>query len=361
MNGEQQKPHLLVSYLLVATWHLFFLPSAQQSFGPSARVSITRPTFQKLVRAKAHKSTRENRHGGRKNQNRRERNWGNRRPKSLLAGHRSAMVEIVEVDDVGYRSSRTAEFDNGSEKKKTKEANMVEITLKTIGPSPSSRLHIPSPVTVRDLRKLIAESKNLPAENLRLVLHGKMVEDGGDDDMLITLKNNDALIVAVKPKPPAKHLQDGCDDDDDLKFQLPQSTSPWKRKLYFFLRHKLKIPGKAPVVEFLHLNLPISDLSLFKMFFALLWADMLLAGLFSLSAKVWAAIILWFIFAPVANRWHLGPLYILGTGFAIIFLNLGRRQAGDVSAYSIFNEDFRELPGTLNADRLDRDIRAGQM
>lgn len=30
------------------------------------------------------------------------------------------------------------------------------------------------------------------------------------------------------------------------------------------------------------------------------------------------------------------------------------------SAYSIFNEDFRELPGTLNADRLDRDIRAGQ-
>lgn len=30
------------------------------------------------------------------------------------------------------------------------------------------------------------------------------------------------------------------------------------------------------------------------------------------------------------------------------------------SAYSIFNQDFRELPGTLNADRLDRDIRAGQ-
>jgi len=30
------------------------------------------------------------------------------------------------------------------------------------------------------------------------------------------------------------------------------------------------------------------------------------------------------------------------------------------SAYSIFNEDFRELPGTLNADRFDRDIRAGQ-
>ena len=31
------------------------------------------------------------------------------------------------------------------------------------------------------------------------------------------------------------------------------------------------------------------------------------------------------------------------------------------SAYSIFNEDFRELPGTFNAERVDRDIRAGQL
>ncbi|CAI0470958.1 unnamed protein product [Linum tenue] len=152
------------------------------------------------------------------------------------------MVEIVEEEDGGApRSSRTGEFVNGGvEKKRTKEVNMVEITLKTIGPSPSSRLHIPSPVTVRDLRKLIAEDKNLPVENLRVVLHGKMVEDGGDDDRLVRLKDNDSLIVAVKPKPPAKHLQDGCDDDDD----------------------------------------------------------------------VWAVIILWFILAPVANRWHLGPLYV---------------------------------------------------
>ncbi|PIN24750.1 hypothetical protein CDL12_02516 [Handroanthus impetiginosus] len=31
------------------------------------------------------------------------------------------------------------------------------------------------------------------------------------------------------------------------------------------------------------------------------------------------------------------------------------------SAYSIFNEDFRELPGTLNAEHLDRDIRLGRL
>ncbi|KAH7276788.1 hypothetical protein KP509_39G021700 [Ceratopteris richardii] len=64
--------------------------------------------------------------------------------------------------------------------------------------------------------------------------------------------------------------------------------------------------------------------------------------------------------APLAYKWDIGPLYILATAFAVIFFNLGRRQEGEVSAYSIFNEGFQELPGTLNVERLDRDIRAGQ-
>ncbi|CAK7356177.1 unnamed protein product [Dovyalis caffra] len=214
-----------------------------------------------------------------------------------------------------------------------KNANMIEITVKTIGPSPTSPLVVPSPVKVRDLKKLIAENRHLPIENLRLILRGNVLHDSRDeDDIRLNNGGTDSLIVAVKPKPPAKHLRDGFDDDDDddLKFQLPLSATQWKRRLYLFLHDKLKIP------------------------------DILLVGLFSLSLKAWTVIILWFILAPVAHRWDLGPIYILGTGFALILLNLGRRQAGDLSAYSIFNEDFRELPGTLNADRLDRDIRAGQ-
>ncbi|XP_016751806.2 uncharacterized protein [Gossypium hirsutum] len=71
---------------------------------------------------------------------------------------------------------------------------------------------------------------------------------------------------------------------------------------------------------------------------------------------------------PIVRMISSVSMGILGTGFCTIFLNLGRRQPGDVryplasklqflSAYSIFNEDFRELPGTLNADAIDRDIR----
>uniref|UniRef100_A0A5B7AI61 Ubiquitin-like domain-containing protein n=1 Tax=Davidia involucrata TaxID=16924 RepID=A0A5B7AI61_DAVIN len=212
------------------------------------------------------------------------------------------------------------------------EETMVQITLKTIGPASPSRLSVPPRIKVHDLRNLIAGNDRLPIQNLRLILRGKVLNDNENGvDEFIQLSDGDSLIVAVKPKPPVKHIRDGLDDDDDdLKFQLPQSTSGWKRRLFSFLHDKLRLP------------------------------DMLLMAIFSLSLKMWAVIIIWFISAPIAHRWDLGPLYILATGFAIIFLNLGQRQHGDMSAYSIFNEDFRELPGTLNADRLDRDIRAGQ-
>ncbi|GMI63926.1 hypothetical protein like AT2G35360 [Hibiscus trionum] len=208
--------------------------------------------------------------------------------------------------------------------------NLVEITVKTIGPARPSRLHVPSSIKVLDLRKLIAQKNHLPVENLKLILQGKVLHDREDEDDVYTrLNDGDSLVVAVKPKAPVGLNID--DEDEDLKFQLPQSTSRWKKKLYSFLRNRLKLP------------------------------DIILMAIFSLSLKAWALVILWFILAPIAHKWDLGPLYILGTGFCLIFLNLGRRQPGDVSAYSIFNEDFRELPGTLNADAIDRDIRTGRI
>ncbi|KAI3823827.1 hypothetical protein L1987_05270 [Smallanthus sonchifolius] len=210
--------------------------------------------------------------------------------------------------------------------------NMVRITLRMIGPSLPSSLDVHSPIKVRDLRNLIAGNGRMPLENLRLVLQGNVLHDSKyGDDVSVHFNNGDTLIVAVKPKPPAKHIQNGFDDDEEEpKFKVPELNSRWKRRLFIILHDKLKIP------------------------------DMLLMTIFSLSLKAWAVFIMWFILAPIAHKWDVGPLYILGTGFAIIFLNLGKREQGDMSAYSIFNEDFRELPGTFNAERVDRDIRAGQ-
>ncbi|XP_040988342.1 uncharacterized protein LOC121235953 [Juglans microcarpa x Juglans regia] len=237
------------------------------------------------------------------------------------------MGEIVEEEgpDVGD-ADRNGEVDNN---------NTVEVILRTVGPARPSRLRVPSTIKVCDLRRLIAGNDRLPIDHLRLILRGNVLHDNDENGnhVYLRLNDGDSLIVAVKPKPPIKHLREGFDDEDDdedLKFQLPHSSSRWKRRLYSFLHDKLKLP------------------------------DILLMAILSLSLKAWALIVLWFILAPVAHRWDLGPLYILGSGFVIIILNLGHRQPGDLSAYSIFNEEFRELPGTLNADRLDRDIRTGQ-
>ncbi|KGN55783.1 uncharacterized protein LOC101223066 [Cucumis sativus] len=239
------------------------------------------------------------------------------------------MAEIVE--DSNFNRSITGGADS-SISNRTPPQDTVEVIVRTIGPTRPSRLLTPSTIKVCDLRKLVAESNRLPIGNLKLILRGKILDDcKNEDDVYVRLNHGDSLTVAVKPKPPAEHLRDEFDEDeDDLKFRLPESSSRLKKKVYTFLREKLKFP------------------------------DILLMVVFSLSLKGWAAILIWFIMAPVAHSWDLGPLYILGTGFCIILLNLGHRRSGEMSAYSIFNEGFRELPGTLNADRLDRDVRLGQ-
>ncbi|KAL8141789.1 hypothetical protein V2J09_014821 [Rumex salicifolius] len=222
---------------------------------------------------------------------------------------------------------------NGGADEGEDEQEKVEILLKTIGPLRPSRLKLPSCLKVCNLRKLVAENGHLPTETLSLILRGNVLNDKKDgEDIYVQFKDGDSLMVSAKPKTIRRRIPVGDDDDDEeeedeLKFQLPETASRWKWKLYRFLHEKMKLP------------------------------DIVLMAIFSLSVKAWVVIFLWFIMAPIAYDWDLGPLYILGTGFLIIFLNLGQRQAGDVSAYSIFNEDFRELPGTLNAERLDRDIR----
>uniref|UniRef100_M1BU11 Ubiquitin family protein n=1 Tax=Solanum tuberosum TaxID=4113 RepID=M1BU11_SOLTU len=128
------------------------------------------------------------------------------------------------------------------------EKKMVEIFLKIIGPSPPCRLNVPSSIKVHELRKMIAGNRHMPIENLRLVLRGNVLHDSENgDDEVVQFNNGDSLIVAVKPKPPPRHFRDEFEDDDDdeLRFQLPPSTSKWKRKLFYLLRDKLKFPGEA--------------------------------------------------------------------------------------------------------------------
>nr|KJB21050.1 hypothetical protein B456_003G180500 [Gossypium raimondii] len=74
-----------------------------------------------------------------------------------------------------------------------KHENMVEITVKTIGPARPSSLHVPSSIKVLDLRKLIARKNHLPVENLKLILQGKVLHDRADEDDIYVRFNDGGI------------------------------------------------------------------------------------------------------------------------------------------------------------------------
>ena len=72
----------------------------------------------------------------------------------------------------------------------------------------------------------------------------------------------------------------------------------------------------------------------------------------SVSASALAKISAWVILSQVFAYLEHAPLFLLSTGFYLIFTGLGTRRPGEPSAYSVFN-GFDELPGTFNAARVD--------
>jgi hypothetical protein len=63
----------------------------------------------------------------------------------------------------------------------------------------------------------------------------------------------------------------------------------------------------------------------------------------------------------VAAAYGLGPIYLLLAIIITIFTHLGKKREGEASAYSVFNPGVRRLPGQLDADTIDQQIRQGQM
>ena len=71
-------------------------------------------------------------------------------------------------------------------------------------------------------------------------------------------------------------------------------------------------------------------------------------------------ILVWFLLGKVAHRYEFGPIYLVSSIIAFIFMNLGERREGEVSAYSIFN-NFQRLPGQLTNEQLERQMIRGQL
>ncbi|EFJ06190.1 hypothetical protein SELMODRAFT_451430 [Selaginella moellendorffii] len=211
---------------------------------------------------------------------------------------------------------------------------MVPLELKVAGFVRRRRVIQVEPLCeIGVLRRLVSQELGLVEDSqvnrLKLVFRGKAL-GAADDYSTVDIRAGDSLLVLLPPKAPSVHSQSkNEDEDDDLRFKLPATASPLQRRLVQFLKHNLKFP------------------------------DFVLMIIFSFGFRRWMMVLLWLIVAGYAISWDLGHLYIIATIFCLIVWNLGKRQEGEISAYSIFNDDFHEIPGTFNAERLDRHLRAG--
>mmetsp|Transcript_71226 Transcript_71226/g.82850 ORF Transcript_71226/g.82850 Transcript_71226/m.82850 type:complete len:190 (+) Transcript_71226:38-607(+) len=64
--------------------------------------------------------------------------------------------------------------------------------------------------------------------------------------------------------------------------------------------------------------------------------------------------ILWIIFMRYAANHGFGQTALILSMMILIFLNLGKRKEGSLSAYSIFNKGTQRLLGTFAHDAIDR-------
>jgi hypothetical protein len=64
---------------------------------------------------------------------------------------------------------------------------------------------------------------------------------------------------------------------------------------------------------------------------------------------------------PLAAKVSLGPVYIILSLMMLILTNLGTRKEGESSAYSIFNEGYRRLPGEMTQEQVDNAFRGRYM
>ncbi len=226
----------------------------------------------------------------------------------------------------------------------------MRVTVRTLKQGWSAEIDVPDGCLVGKLRAAGARAATIsPPARCKLVLRGAAL---ADDALVAPLKPGDTVLVAARPAetPPspggasggvnpgglfrrrveagiaASERQEGVSssdsDDDDARLSQPLVLSRPRLFLYGVLVRKMRAPA---------------------------WFARALASVSVASAAKAAA---WVVLSQVFAYLEHAPLFLLATGFYLIFTGLGTRRPGEPSAYSVFN-GFNELPGTFNAARVD--------
>eukprot|EP01023_Acetabularia_acetabulum_P066025 TRINITY_DN8836_c1_g1_i2.p2 TRINITY_DN8836_c1_g1~~TRINITY_DN8836_c1_g1_i2.p2 ORF type:complete len:213 (-),score=31.04 TRINITY_DN8836_c1_g1_i2:68-706(-) len=212
---------------------------------------------------------------------------------------------------------------------------MPKITVQTLA-GKQYELQVSQSVQINTLQDQI--QKLLKTENQnKLIFKGEIL--GEQNVKNLKFEQGDVILAFPVRKAPSSTTQKALlgveheedDDDDELKFKFSQNTPIIFQKFIKFLQKQLNIP------------------------------DWILVAVFGINKWVYICLILFVVGGPIAHRYDLGPIYVITWILMVIFMNLGKRKPGEMSAYSVFNEGFQELPGQFNAQQVDDQVRRGQM
>lgn len=220
----------------------------------------------------------------------------------------------------------------------------MRVTVRTLKQGWSAEIDVPDGCLVGELRAACARAATIsPPSRCKLVLRGAAL---ADDALVAPLKPDDTVLVAARPAetPPSpggasggvnpnglfrrrveagiqETFQETDSDDDETRVVTTVLSRP-RLFLYGVLVRKMRTPA----------------------WFA--------RALVSVSVASAAKVAAWVVLSQVFAYLEHAPLFLLLTGFYLIFTGLGTRRPGEPSAYSVFN-GFNELPGTFNAARVD--------
>jgi len=74
------------------------------------------------------------------------------------------------------------------------------------------------------------------------------------------------------------------------------------------------------------------------------------------SITTWAKIALWLGMLVGARHLQFGVPFLITSAVVLMFQNLGTRRLGEASAYTVFNDDFKPLPGQLQVADFEREL-----
>jgi len=69
--------------------------------------------------------------------------------------------------------------------------------------------------------------------------------------------------------------------------------------------------------------------------------------------------LVWVCLQVVFVKIEFGAVFFLFTCIFLMLKNMGKRKAGEMSAYSVFNPNCEAIDGTLTAQQFEREIRHG--